>query len=257
MDKRELMQGLCEIGALKFGEFTIKSGKKSPYYVDLRILPSHPRVLRQVGKAMAEMILNNQEKPDVLCGIPAAGLAIANAISFETDIPTFYTKKEPTVYKALATHFRNLLEKGSNDGGYSIQEKLGLEKAIEIIEALSGFKTHGIPRYVDGDFRDGARIGIVDDLITTAESKLETRELILLDAKRRSFNVNLVGVYVLLDREQGGMEALQREGLKLHSLVTIREAAEWLHELGTLSRQMYSTIVEYTTADRETAGLEV
>jgi len=229
MAQPELMKILHEIGAIKFGEFTLKSGKKSPYYIDLRILSSYPNVLRRVGKIMGETILSDTEKPDVLCGIPAAGLAIANAISLETNIPTIYTKKEPIIYKELSTYLRDQLHISEEDGGFSFEEKTGIEKAIEIIDALSGLKAHGIPRYVDGDFKDGAIIGIVDDLITTAESKLEARDLIQLDARRRNVRVSIVGAYVLLDREQGVREALQKEGLKLHSVATIREAAKWLY----------------------------
>jgi orotate phosphoribosyltransferase len=249
MMKSELMKRLYEIGAIKFGEFTLKSGKKSPYYVDLRILSSYPDVLRQVGKVMGEMILADKERPDVICGIPAAGLAIANAISLEFNIPAIYTKKEPIIYKELAKYLNNLLNT-REEGGFSFDLRPGIEEAIRIIESLSGLKVHGIPRYVDGDFKDGARIGIVDDLITTAESKLEARDLILLDAKRRNINVSVVGVYVLLDREQGGREALEREGLKLRSVATITEAVKWLYELKLLDFERYKTIIDYVAAEK-------
>lgn len=255
MPKLELIKKLCEIGAIKFGEFTLKSGRKSPYYVDLRILSSYPDVLKYVGKVMGEMILSDSERPDVLCGVPAAGLAIANAISLEIGIPAFYTKKEPIVYKELSAYLNDRLRIREEEGGFSFDEKAGIEKAIEIIESLSGLKAHGIRRYVDGDFKDGAKIGIVDDLITTAESKLEARDLILLDAKRKNFSVVVVGVYVLLDREQGGNEALRQEGLKLHSVATIREAAGLLLESRVLPSEMYDTIVEYTNAERRVMGL--
>lgn len=256
MTKLELMKNLNEIGSIKFGEFTLKSGKKSPYYIDLRILSSYPSVLKQVGELMGEMILSDPQRPDALCGIPAAGLAVANAISLETKIPAFYTKKEPIIYKDLSTYLRNRLYMKEEEGGFSFEEKTGVETAIEIIDSLSGLKAHGIPRYVDGDFKDGAKISLVDDLITTAESKLEARDLILLDAKRRNLNVSVISVYVLLDREQGGRETLQKEGLKLHSIATIRQTAEWLYKAGTLTSQMYSTIIDYTVSERKTLGLE-
>jgi len=249
------MTRLHEIGAIKFGEFTLKSGKKSPYYVDLRILSSYPDVIRQAGKVMGEMILGDAERPDVLCGVPAAGMAIANAISFQTDIPAVYTRKEPVIYKQLSAHLRDLL-KAREGEGFTSDEMPGVEKTIEIIDSMSGLKGHGIARYVDGDFDDGARIGIVDDVISTAESKLEARDLILLEAKRRNLKINVVGIYVLLDREQGGRETLQKEGLRLCSVATTRECAKWLREAGILTAQMYNTIVDYTVADRKAMGLE-
>jgi uridine monophosphate synthetase len=255
MTKKELVKSLHKIGALKFGEFTLKSGKKSPYYVDMRILASYPRVLKQAGQTLGEMILNDPDRPNVLCGIPAAGLAIATAIGLETGIPVFYTKKEPIVYKDLVNYLSRILE--TRDGeSFRPEERAGITKALEIINAMRGLKAHGLPQYVDGEYREGAQIAIVDDLITTAESKLEARDLILLDAVRRNLHVTIVGVYVILDREQGGAETLENAGIKLRSVATIREAARLLHEDGELQSDMYNTIINYTLQDRRASGLE-
>ncbi|MHC1636092.1 MAG: orotate phosphoribosyltransferase [Candidatus Methanospirareceae archaeon] len=236
--KAGLMRSLYEIGAIKFGEFILKSGKRSSYYVDLRVLPSYPKVLREVGKIMADMIMSSDNKPDVLCGVPFAGLAIANAISFETNIPVVYVKKEPMIYRDLARHIKKFLEEGRGREG----EKEGLEKALEIIDSLGGMKTHGIRRYVDGELKEGSKVGIVDDLITTAESKLEAIEMIVKEAERRGINVNVVGVYVLLDREEGGREALQKAGIKLYAVATMREVAKNLFDMGLLTKEEYKMI---------------
>ncbi len=261
----ELAKDLYNVNAIKFGKFTLKSRRESPYYIDLRVLSSHPRILERVGILMGRIIesLPEEKKPTRLCGIPAAGLAIANAISFTTGIPVCYTRKEPIVYKDLIARLRKfleeekskLLEKDVNQD-YINSFCEGYEKAINTIEELGGLKTHGIMRYVDGEIQDGDRIAIVDDLITTAESKLEAINLIKLEAKRRNISVNMVGVYVLIDREQGGKETLEKEGIKLYSLLTVREAAKYLFELGILDSQKYNTIVNYTLEERKHLGLE-
>ena len=256
MAKRELVKSLYKIGALKFGDFTLKSGKKSPYYIDMRILPSYPSVLKQSGQTLGEIIQGDPDEPNVLCGIPAAGLAIATAISLETDLPVFYTKKEPIVYKDLVNYLKRMLDASGGEDDFRPEEKAGINKALRIIDSMRGLKAHGLPRYVDGEYGEGDRVAIIDDLITTAESKLEARDLVLLDAKRRNLHVTIVGVYVILDREQGGAEALKKAGIKLRSVATIREAARWLHDDGELQSDMYNTIVDYTVQDRKMSGLE-
>lgn len=245
LPKIELVKRLFEIGAIKFGEFTLKSGKKSPYYIDLRILPSYPSVLIDATRTLKNIFDSQSEPPSRLCGVPMAGLAIANVLGIETNIPVVYARKEPIIYNDLAKKIREFVQAGK----YQENEIGGVEKVIKTIEELSGFKTHGISRFIDGIIQKGDKIGIVDDLITTADSKLEVRDLIMLEAKRRNIDVDVTGVYVILDREQGGKEALEKEGINLYSLATIREAAKWLHDLGTLSYQLYKTILDYTTAE--------
>lgn len=241
---QQLIKSLYDIGAIKFGDFTLKDGKRSPYYVDLRILPSHPEVLREIGKVMAYMIINSkrEERPDVLCGIPSAGLAIANVISFETDMPVVYTKKEPIIYFDLINYLRKFLKGGK----YKKEEKEGLEKAIELVNSLTGLKTHGIKRYVDGNLQNGARVGIVDDLITTGESKLEAINLIKEEARSRNIDVTVVGVYVFLDRGEGGREALQKAGIPFYAAVTVKGAAKMLFDLEVLTKEKYDIIVKTT-----------
>jgi uridine monophosphate synthetase len=247
MASPELMKKLYDIGAIKFGEFILKSGKKSPYYIDLRILPSYPSVLVEVGKAIGEMIRNSPKRPTRLCGIPATGLAIATVIGIETGIPVCFTRKEPIIYKDLATQLSAFVK----EGRYRPNEILGVEKAIETINELSGLKTHGIMRYVDGDIQDGDIIGIVDDLITTAQSKLEARDLILLETKRRNIRVEINDVYVLLDREQGGRETLEKEGFRLYAVTTITEVVKQLYDLKALDFERYKTIMNYVTAEKQ------
>jgi orotate phosphoribosyltransferase len=248
-DKTAFARSLYNIGAIKFGQFTLKSGKKSPFYIDLRILSSYPRVLQMAGFLLGAVIAKAENKPDVLCGIPFAGLAIANAVSFQYEIPAIYTKKEPVIYKDLVTYLQKI-ESESTD-----VQKPGLQKAIEVIDSLSGMKTHGLARYVDGNLEDNAKVAIVDDLITTADSKLESVELIKLEAEKRNIHVCVAGIFVLLDREQGGQEALKKQGLSLHSVFSIREIANLLLKDNLLSKEMHDIIIKYTIEDRKQAGL--
>lgn len=88
--------GLFDAGCVRFGEFTLKSGKASPIYIDLRLLASHPHLMRSVARAYA-LVLAGLEY-DRLAAIPYAGLPIGAAVSLETGRPFIYPRKEIKQY---------------------------------------------------------------------------------------------------------------------------------------------------------------
>ncbi len=87
---------LIKSGALKFGTFTLTSGKLSSYYVDLRIVPSIPGVFREVIHAYVSLIKKSVPLGEIgaIGGIPTAGLTYATAVSYELAKPLIYVRKE-------------------------------------------------------------------------------------------------------------------------------------------------------------------
>ena len=101
-----LIRRLHEIGAIRFGEFTLKSGISSPFYVDLRVVISHPDVLGRIGRLMAEEV--RRCKVDRIAGIPYAGLPLAVAASLAGGFPLIYPRREEKAYgtrKRIEGHF--------------------------------------------------------------------------------------------------------------------------------------------------------
>lgn len=95
-----LADGLLTAGCIKFGEFTLKSGLKSPIYIDLRQVISHPPLLAQIGQAYLPLIRNLQF--DRLAGLPYAAIPIATAVSLAGNYPMIYPRKEVKTYGTRA-----------------------------------------------------------------------------------------------------------------------------------------------------------
>jgi uridine monophosphate synthetase len=94
--EKQLIDDLYAIQALKFGEFTLKSGALSPFYVDLRVIISHPPILRAIAQRILDLLapLTFQR----IAGIPYAGLPIATAVSLAGNLPMIYARKEAKDY---------------------------------------------------------------------------------------------------------------------------------------------------------------
>jgi len=96
---RELSRELFRIGAIRFGSFTLKDGRESPFYLDLRVLVSHPTSLARVGRALAKRA--EDLSYDRIAGIPYAGLPIAVAMSLVNERPIVYPRKESKGYGTM------------------------------------------------------------------------------------------------------------------------------------------------------------
>jgi orotate phosphoribosyltransferase len=92
--KTELSKILHKIGALKFGTFKLASGKTSPYYIDLRIVPSFPDSFQKICSLYVNLINMDVgiENFDRISGVPTAGMAFASVIAYNFKKPFFYTR---------------------------------------------------------------------------------------------------------------------------------------------------------------------
>jgi uridine monophosphate synthetase len=95
-----LSDGLLSAGCIKFGEFTLKSGLKSPIYIDLRQIITYPKLLEQIAQAYLPLLATLQFSR--IAGLPYAAIPIATAISLAGNYPMIYPRKEVKEYGTKA-----------------------------------------------------------------------------------------------------------------------------------------------------------
>jgi len=188
---------LIKNSAIKFGDYILASGKKSPYYIDLRQTISSPITMDWIGNALTRIVINEigKDKIDKILGVPTAGVPFATVVSQKLAIPLIYYRQAR--------------------------------------------KEHGVRKKIEGILDRNDRVLIIDDLITTGESVIESAEVV----RDQGGVVN--ELVVLLDREQGGKERLRSSRIEPHVLFKISDAMEWLHTVGLIEDKIFDTVKRY------------
>ena len=97
---KEFVTFLHQKEIIKFGEFTLASGKSSSYYVDLRLVPSYPHEFRMMIKYLENQITEDigLENFESIVSVPTGGLIIGSALAIETVKPLIYVRSKPKNY---------------------------------------------------------------------------------------------------------------------------------------------------------------
>ena len=188
---------LIKNSAIKFGDYILASGKKSPYYIDLRQTISSPITMDWIGNALTRIVINEigKDRIDKILGVPTAGVPFATVVSQKLAVPLIYYRQAR--------------------------------------------KEHGVRKKIEGILDRNDRVLIIDDLITTGESVIESAEVV----RDQGGVVN--ELVVLLDREQGGKERLRSSRIEPHVLFKISDAMEWLHTVGLIEDKIFDTVKTY------------
>jgi orotate phosphoribosyltransferase len=97
---KEFATFLHKKGIIKFGDFTLASGKKSSYYVELRLVQSYPIEFRKMVKYLENEIVKDigLDNFDSIVSVPTGGLVIASALAIEAVKPLIYVRSKPKDY---------------------------------------------------------------------------------------------------------------------------------------------------------------
>lgn len=213
MNEREIFVELYRKGLIK----TIKhkkegwhlvSGIWSPFYIQLRLLPSYPNLMNEIGNMLGEKVKGYGNK---LLGIAMAGIPIATVISIIHKIPLCYTRKIAGV------------------------------KNVEELEKYAD--EYGEHSMVEGEIEDGDKFIAVDDIVTKFDSKMVAIKQLEIEAEKRGKRIECRNVAVVVDRQQGAEEIAEKYGIKLHSLIKFKNAIEWIKD--EMDEEEYEIIVEY------------
>jgi len=88
------------------------------------------------------------------------------------------------------------------------------KKPVEAFVVRKTAKSHGTMQWIEGNIKSGDRVAIVDDVITTGKSTIEAI------TKAKEAGLEIVKVIALIDRQEGGREAVETSGYKLDSIIT-------------------------------------
>ena len=166
---KQLASLLLSSGAVKFGEFTLTSGRKSSYYVDVKKASTKPEILHIIAREMATMV----QDENLLAGMELGAVPVVVAVALETDKPYLILRK--------------------------------------------GERKHGTGKNIEGDFSAGQEVLVIEDVATTGGSVVKSADIL------RKAGIKVNRALVVVDREEGAAEALEKVDIKLVSLVRISE----------------------------------
>ena len=176
MYDRDALHTLIRDKALRFGQFTLASGREASYYLDCRQVTLDSVGARLIGEGMLELLAGNM--PDLV-----GGMAI-----------------------------------GADPITASILTLAGLRGvALRGVMVRKEAKQHGTGRFVEGPFRAGESIAIVEDVVTTGASSLLAIE------RCEAVGLKVQRVLAIVDRLEGGREAFKEQGYELTALFTVRD----------------------------------
>tara|TARA_B100000029_G_scaffold489310_1_gene546942 strand:+ start:2381 stop:2983 length:603 start_codon:yes stop_codon:yes gene_type:complete len=191
---KEFATFLYEKKIIRFGDFTLASGKTSPYYIDLRLVPSFPHQYRKMIKGLQDLIAEDIgfENFHSLVSVPTGGLIVAASLASEIIKPLIYVRNQA--------------------------------------------KEHGTSKTIEGVTCQDMKLLMIEDVVTSGGSVINAIKTV------KEEKMIITDAYAIVDRMEGATQALQAEGVKLHSLLTINDITQILFEQKLITENVLKRI---------------
>ncbi len=154
---------------------------------------------------------------------------------------------DPKILKKLVEHLLEILPKdnkldlicGVPYAALPMATVMSLLSEIPLIMKRKEAKGYGTKKLIEGIYKQGQSCLLVEDVITSGKSLLETI------AEVEKEGVKVSDIVVVLDRQQGGKELLEQKGYRVHTLFTITEVVKILHEAGEIDAEQVAVIHDF------------
>jgi orotate phosphoribosyltransferase len=175
MSEHSTLIALLAKRSAKRGQFTLASGKQSAFYIDARLTTMSPDGLTIIGPLALSVLRATDWRVDAVGGLTLGADPISYAISYAS---------------AKSDH------------------------PLRAFTVRKEAKGHGTERLLEGPFREGDRVAVIEDVITTGGSALRAIEAV------RAAGGVVAGVLALVDREEGGRQAIEGAEVPVVALAT-------------------------------------
>jgi orotate phosphoribosyltransferase len=163
----ELARALVEHAYLE-GDFLLRSGRRSRYYLDKYRFETRPELLAPLGELIATSVAEHEPEAARLAGPELGAVALAASASIASGLPFLIVRKRA--------------------------------------------KEYGTSRQIEGVFEQGEIVCLVEDVVTSGGAAIEAIETL------REAGLQCRNAICVVDREEGGSDALARVGVRLRPL---------------------------------------
>ena len=166
MTHSDLARRIADVSLLR-GDFTLRSGRKSTYYLDKYRFETQPDILLELGKMIAAKIPADAQR---IAGPELGAVPLAASAAMQCGKPCLFVRNQK--------------------------------------------KEYGSGQQIEGVYHAGEKIVLIEDIVTSGGQVIEAVKTL------KDAGLSVLKVIVIIDREEGGREAIEGAGIKMDSLFT-------------------------------------